>query len=357
VSLTKIDPLKKLTSVGLEVWAGNVGAARSTTASDMQPGDSPHEHITLEARADAPSVDVTLPALSMGKVYWFQPTWVDGSGATRFGEATVYQMTSPPVERKPVELAVRHQTGNRSVQITAKTNLTTHGMRGELSRTQVVDARLVEILRGTDPQGGADVDWGYSSLKFTNNDVDEEDLAEICQHIRTLGARYKVSRLGRIGNPQMDVSRVPMNSRDGVKFVHDQIFLTLEAMAVPLPDSKTLTPNTSWKVTQIVPVRLGSDEARGAIDFQYTYLGTRERNGRPEAVVGIGGPLHGVSGQEGDMGGRARGMAVFDVATGQMTSAEVKITLDLDVNILGRAVEARGTHEIKLQRAMSNAAP
>ena len=90
-----------------------------------------------------------------------------------------------------------------------------------------------------------------------------------------------MDRLGRIGNHQTDPSRVPMKIREGVKFLHDQIAQTVEVMGVSMPsDSTTLTPNKPWRVTQAMPLKFGFAKERGSVEFQYTYLGTRERNGR-----------------------------------------------------------------------------
>lgn len=108
--------------------------------------------------------------------------------------------------------------------------------------------------------------------------------------------------------------------------------MSLDALSVPLP-GREVRPLETWKSSRPLPIDKGSRFEYGVLDLTFTYLGTRNRNGKDEAVISIDGTVRGAPGKDAQMGGKATGLALVDLATGQVSQTETRVTLEVDFAI------------------------
>ena len=360
-TLYKIDPLRRIRQSAVMVWTAPPGSPRPPAFADpgAQDGDSPHVKAVLRTK-DEHTVqgDVPLPALPAGQVYWAQPYWVNGRGEPRWAAGAAYEL-SAPVERKPAQLAMKHANGQRLVNLNQKSTLKIGA--GSVDKTRVVntDTSLMEVTRNVDNQGTADNRWEYKTFKITAKEGDEapppevqRDLQNLMQNLPLVTATQRVSKQNVASPTVADLARVPLQNRQDVVKLHDEIRQGLEALSVTMPPNPAVAPLQTWKTTRTVPMRsLGGPGGAAQMETTYTFLGTRTNAGRQEAVIGIKGVLHGPA-NNGDftLGGRSDGSAVFDVAAGQFSSANLTNVVDVNINIGRGSIKVSGTVESKMQR-------
>jgi hypothetical protein len=99
----------------------------------------------------------------------------------------------------------------------------------------------------------------------------------------------------------------------------------------------------------------GSGSERGVMQLTYTYLGSRERNSRQEAVVSIQGTVRGLRGREMGIGGRADGLGLLDLTSGQIALARVAVSIDLDMRFGQHSAKANGVLNVTLSRGVVKA--
>jgi S1-C subfamily serine protease len=80
--LTCLDPLGRVRDVKVDVWPGMPGRPLSPVGQAPQPqaGDGAHQAFAAAGQNGLYAVDVPLPPLEPGKVYWIQPTLVNAAG-------------------------------------------------------------------------------------------------------------------------------------------------------------------------------------------------------------------------------------------------------------------------------------
>jgi hypothetical protein len=92
-------------------------------------------------------------------------------------------------------------------------------------------------------------------------------------------------------------------------------------------------PQERWKAQRPLPIPTPRRQELGRIDMLYTYLGSRTRNGRTEAVLAVEGTVRGVPGQEMQFNGKASGTVLVDLTTGLVSTAEVTVSLDMEARV------------------------
>jgi hypothetical protein len=107
-------------------------------------------------------------------------------------------------------------------------------------------------------------------------------------------------------------------------------------------------PGQSWKGQSALPVDALWAVGNKLLDMNYTYLGSRQREGREEAVIALEGEER-EAGQR-TPGCRLQGTAAIDLRTGQVAFVWATVDLDLGVLINGEACTALGSLEISLRR-------
>jgi predicted Zn finger-like uncharacterized protein len=379
------DPLKRLRSVSVDVWPGlppqKGQIVRSASATQPQPqeGDGAHISATLSFNPDgivrigeahSAEAELNLPPLAPGQVYWFQPKYVSKDGKERWGEAIVLEMGRHPVEAKPAMIAIKHKPDLkpddlRRVEVTSTQlqGIELEGIGGLGTSELSIKAFLTEKTRLVEPNGNALVRLQYSDIKLNDAERDSQfrqQLRGVIDQVKNVGTEVTITADGRFRQPKPDFAQVPQGARPVLQRFHSQVIESLESLSLSLPN-KDMQPGDTWEAETAYTIGFtlvsGQNRTENAL-FKTTckYIGSRERNGRREAVVeltgsvvrnenaggssgGSGPPRPGTSGrlsdvsnyQQPDSGsdsrrrpgvyGASRGSAVIDLETGLVTAA------------------------------------
>jgi hypothetical protein len=359
VSVVAIDPLNQIREVAVQVWAGAPGNRRpgSITEPPLLPGDSEHMRMKLDYQGGAARGEVVLPALPAGQVYWRQPSYVNGTGQTRWISAGTWVLKHDPVVREPVELSLQHRPGLRPLTLDSKSTLRIRVDEEELKLQIEMNTKFNEQTRAVSPQGLADVYLKYTDCNLTvrldNKPVKRsEERSRLAKELaRFGGAALAIDREGNLKRNQVDVQRAPLAIRKRLVDLHQQISKSLEGLAVPVPNRR-VNPLESWTATRTLPIDSPDKPESGVLSMTYTYLGTRTRDGRREAVIQLKGQARGVPGQELRFSGRAGGIAYFDLETSDFAYADytAKVDLDLELGESATSVKANGTLSARIIR-------
>jgi len=355
-SMVRIDPLNRMKELALDVWTGDPGPTRPPANAQpaTQPGDSPHIKTVLDGKATPAVGDVTLPPLPAGKVYWVQPRWMNGAGEPRWASASVWEMPAP-VERKPITLAVKHVAGDRPLSLSFKQAMRVRLTSSEGTLDIGTDTKMTESTQAANDQGAASVRLQYKTLDLEMiadgkplqlGDADKRIVQDFGKMISAL----RVNAQGRMTGHVPDLGQVPAGSRRELGPIAERMVMGLDALSVNAP-TKMLTPLETWKDTRQLPIDTIGRVEVASMEVTYTYLGTRTRNGRQEAVIALSAPLVGRRGQEKNVGGRMDGTMIFDMTAGQVSQVDVKATIEVEATLRsGRPAKLTGTLKAKLDR-------
>jgi S1-C subfamily serine protease len=353
VTVHKIDPLGRMKQFGLEVWTGERGQSRPacTAQPPAQPGDTSHQRQMLDNRPQQAAGNVPLPPLPAGKVYWIQPVWSNANNQTLWDAAAVHEV-APPIERRPANLLAKHTGGDRPLQLNSRwTWKLAGGDDDDRSFVISTEARMKETVRGSDTSGTASVRLDYTGFErqvmLDNEPATPDARAQrLVSDILNLGANMTVDRQGLAVRTEIDISRVPALSRKDLIDMHERVHQALEVVTIPWPN-REIQPQTSWKMIRSLPIDRPGRHENGSLDMTYTYQGSRVRDGRAEAVVGISGHVRGRAGREVTVAGRAEGTAVFDLVAGTVSQVDAKVFIDTNGD---SGMKANGVLEVKLLR-------
>jgi S1-C subfamily serine protease len=358
LTLGKIDPMGKMRELAVDVWAGPKGDKRPPTKAKPQKltGDTDHMKVKLDVKAASPvSGDVALPSRTGDNVYWVQPRWINGAGEHRWGEAVVWEMKSEPVERKTVHLQIKHTAGERTTSMTNKSSVKVALGRGmQLPINTNFTYQLAETTQAPDAQGGAQVRMNYREFNYDmhiGERVTRDGSIEAAKpHLSKLNETLTFDSKGQMTRNSTDMSRIPAGAQRGVRNVHQPVVDLLGIISAPMPNRMT-QPKEKWTATRKFSVSIGPFSSEGGqVDATYTFIGTRRRNNREEAVIAVTGGVKGAPDKESNLGGNVNGVIVLDTAAGQIVDADVQINFDMDADYEDRPSKANGTLDLKLTR-------
>jgi predicted Zn finger-like uncharacterized protein len=356
-TMTTIDPLGMIRAPALDIWTGDpapAARASSTMQPVPQPGDSAHEEQALKYSNQAAWGDMVLPALPPGKAYWVQPKWTNLRGETQWATAHVYPVP-PPVERHAVALIFRHQVGSRPSVLNSWLDFKGLGRDGmEHVGAASIQTTLTETTEAVDAQELASLRLHYQAynlrLREDNQDMPAPAaIKQARQNIKSLAANLRFDKHGNRVGSEVDLSRVPAESQPVLASLNEDVERTLEALAVPLPN-KEVSPGESWKADKTLRIPALGWSGTAHLDMIYTYLGKRERAGREEAVLDVKGKIRTVVHQAGRWSGRAEGLAIVDLSSGQQTEADLAVLFDVEVNQPVHALPSSGKFTLRLRR-------
>jgi hypothetical protein len=363
VTLSMIDPLAHIREPALEVWIGETtppARPPSATQPAERTGDSPHKPHRLNYGDQVASAEILVPPLPPGKVYWVQPRWTDAEGITQWATANVYPLP-PPVERKPARLLFRHQMGSRGLVLNSWLDFKLAGPNGaehtwvanaETTVTETTEAVDAEELASVHLQYRAyNVEFGMDNQSPQNPEVahPKQAVNRVKQAVKDLAANLRIDKQGNLVGNDVDLSRVPAESQPILASVHEDFGRALASMAVALPN-KQVGPGESWKTERILPMPAAGQSLTARLDLTCTYLGTRQRLGREEAVLDVEGEFRSPLNQSGRGTGRAHGVASVDLANGQVSQADMVLTFDVETNQLSRLLPSHGKLTLRLRR-------
>jgi predicted Zn finger-like uncharacterized protein len=351
VTIDMLDPRHQVKQVALEVWTGDARTASRPSAKGATPaplpGDSPHQKVPLTYENRVAKGEVLLPDLPAGKTYWLQPTWVNGGGENQWDAATQYKLNpaTPPLERKPIGLVLRYPRGlahpltlKSDVSFRVGTDDDTEAARMETTVT--FRENVVNVSAG----GAATIDLHYLRAdRFLSLGKGDKRPSRLLQEIQrdknlfnALHVTLQVDAHGNASPGTLDKTKLRPFNAELVKLVEDfhaPVAAALNALSVTMPNKKTgetTAPGESWKAPpRPLPLETPGKSETGSVEITYTYLGQRSRDKHTEAVIAIDGVARGGKAKEA-IGGRASGLAVLNLSTGQISTVETKVVVDMD---------------------------
>jgi hypothetical protein len=280
-----------------------------------------------------------------------------------------YTLADPPVEKRPATLKVSVQASKvpRTLELTQKGTLKLRDRtdKDDGFRQLGITAKLNEVVVQANPTGDIiaktrlTFDAIDAALKLQGRKVQiDESERKHFEMVKFMAADVEYKKDGRVHQIRGDALNVPNQSRQIVKAISDNVFQSLEAMSIPLPNQNIQAGHT-WEYTMFVPFRLpGNAVQLGTAKMKCVFVGTRLRDGREEAVIDIAGPIAGKEAKGSNtstLTGRGSGTVLIDLVTGQATSAKATFEIDTDVEAGGATVQLAGIIEFILKRGLTAA--
>jgi hypothetical protein len=357
VEVELIDPLGRIKRVAIEVWTAEKGPPRQVASKEPapMPGDSAKTVLVLtyDKKGKAKG-DLILPALAKpNHLYWVRPVVQNGAGETRWygvGPRTF----APPLERKAVTLKYTRQPGAAyEVELSSQSSFRVRTPDDEDSSLGMnLRALMAEKVLGGDGQETRRMDFlrfGMSILEDNKPIEANKALQKYAQDTRFLAAEVRLDDKGGQVSGRPDLSKVPRGSREALSDISEQILQSLEVLSVPLPGGN-VKPLDTWKAKRNLLIGSLGMEVPATVELTYRYQGTQMRDGKPVAVIGLGGTVKGRQGDGLNVGGSVSGQATVLLETGQVLTSATTIKADLDITSRRRSLKAMGTLSVDLKR-------
>ncbi|HMC63840.1 MAG TPA: trypsin-like peptidase domain-containing protein [Gemmataceae bacterium] len=385
VTVEVVDPLGRLQEVGIDCWKGAPGASRPAATSQPEKAADDSEHqlttLTLDRKKNEAVGELTLPEKGDGEAYWYQPFVTSAKGTKQWSAANVCSLYLPAAERRPANLVFSPSTFSQPVELNSKSTYRLDTGGEMLEVTTQIKTKLTESTRPSNNQGVSEVALEYNKLEmkrwiYTFPDPDFKKPQRAMQDIKYMRAFLQVDRSGGVVGHRIDLSNVPVASRNFLEDIGDEVQFAMANLAVPLPNQQ-VQPGGEWPGAASLLMGTAGQLEAVVFEMKYKYVGSRRRAGREEAVIAVEGKVapprqnQGMQGMQGMMGGMtgggrqlkvatkatgfARGTATVDVATGRATFAQTVVDLDGETTIsVGDGLSATrrfgGRLELSLRR-------
>src|SRR5439155_3606817 len=115
-----LDPLRRVKSMRVEVWAGNKGPDRPFATKQPAPhdGDGPKQLVEVTYQNGLGAGDIPWPALQPGQVCWIQPVMVNAAGVEQWFPATAHEPSPyPPLQRTAANVKLKLEAGQRTLKL------------------------------------------------------------------------------------------------------------------------------------------------------------------------------------------------------------------------------------------------
>ncbi len=352
-----LDPMHRLESVGITYWVGDANSKIRVPGESHQvePGDSHLKEIllTYEPKKSLAQGEIVVPKLPVGRAYMVQVNYRNALVKKYWLASEIVQLDRTPIERIPAELKVQYEIGNRRT-ITASRRVETLDMNesnlGSTSCTTKFDFVLQEIVSQHTKSKNAkyDISLRLESMELKSSVGMTKPLAQA--PIASMSREYprqeihelQLSDTGKI-NARLRRKPNKLAPEYAVEWETCQILSdhVTSYVYIILPN-REFRPGDTWeaKLRIAFPIVDVNPDPRiqkpGTADptsishhivtmtshAVYTYLGTRDRGGRKEAVLRMDGKYM----REGDLTpiGSLSGMLQIDLQTGTMTEATIR---------------------------------
>jgi hypothetical protein len=358
-----LDPLNQVKEMKVEVWVGKPGKPlpASTQPPKERLGDGKRATVALTYQKGIAQGDVPLPALADGQVYWLQAVMVT-EGQAQIWAPSLATANLIAVERKSIQIGADFTVvPERTVRLKSISSETlTRGKFSE-SSSDTLELDLLEVIYPETNQYLVEVFHGPTTkLASMINDRPFKLHVQTLPMVRALPPTFLIkpdagfkSRISRNVNPKL-----PAELRSHFDDFFRQMCTSLEATMLPLP-KRQLEPMQSFdaKIALIVgksPQGVKGEVVSKTVDMVLTcsYVGTRVRNKRPEALVTVTGEIKGRSKGTERAKGDIIGKLGIDVDGGFVSYAQMKIISEIEAP----GGDARFTYalEIDLDRQPGN---
>ncbi len=368
-----VDPLKRVTACSIDFWLG-----KETDDPDLKVLPIKRNTLTLDPRSGSPGGKIKLPQPGADQVIWYQPILQTGANQTFRQTAKAYKPEYdadniaalpkiPGLMAKPARLSLRYSNKSRYLKLGSRQNikLIIPGLESDQFYINMAATMLERPLRYNPDTGIADILLEYKKYQIgiptqylRQNPGVNSRLKHHVQHEGHLAANISVDRTGKLVRNDGNVRRAPFFAQEDLKNLHSQIRDSLHALEVPFP-GRVVQPNESWRAVRRVHLPGRKDqEIPAALRLTYRYLGVRKRDERTEAVIHVHGNVINRGNSSTKIGGKASGLAYFDLEKGQFIEAEVTVTTELEGKAKnGRIAKVNLVLVSKLERIYSDIAP
>jgi S1-C subfamily serine protease len=349
VTVEMLDPLSQVKQVAVEVWTSPDDKSKSRPPATgappaPQPGDSQRKKVALTYDGRAAKGEAVLPDLPAGKTYWLQPTWTSASGESRWAAATPYKPdpATPPLDRKPISLVLRNARGPHGLMLRSVVTLRVGSDDDTEAGKLETKVTFRENVTNVDGSGAAMVDLHYlQAERFVYVGKNDKRPSQLLEDIKkekglfeALHVLQRVDAYGNVSQSRLDKARLRAVPPDLVKKVddfHEPTAAALHALSVTMPNKRdVIQVGESWKgPPRPLPIDTPGKFETGSLEITYTYLGQRRRGGHDEAVIAIDGVARGGKSKD-PIGGRASGLAAFDLASGQISQVDTQVVVDME---------------------------
>jgi S1-C subfamily serine protease len=358
-----LDPLGRIKSARVEVWAGEPAKEDAAGFAAMPQGparvsaDGPVQSFSLVAADGGYSADISLPHIRPGQVCWARTIALNASRATRVDwEGPITLDMQMVLVRKPaaVQFTAPAGTVHRSLHVSttstvnvyqARENATflTHKLEGDVLESLYADARgLGTIARLTIGKCSDSLDTADQ-----RESPPQQAYTLLSQFSPTflVVANHSITERGK-----RNFAVLPRPYQVPVERMFNLICNVFESSTVPLPN-RTVRPGESWPVR--LPMFIVADKKAQIQDLHLSclYEGTRSANGNNEAYISLGGVVKGRGPRALELG-RVKGHALFDVDRGFLN--QVKLAVNSELEDEDRGVRILVSKEIVVRRSEGN---
>jgi V8-like Glu-specific endopeptidase len=357
--LDMIDPLNKIKKVDVEYWIGNKGQRRqgSNTEPVALDGDLPKQIVSLtydQKKGNADGIASLPPLTDPKQAYWFRPL-LTFDKSKNWGQAFTFNL-GPPVEPLPTTLAYKPVLGKPAIlDLNSTSTLRVRddeGMEHKLAlalRTSLGEEINNDVAKKRFPIKLAYNKFSMTVLLDDKPMAADKELAKIAQSVRFLKAQVTMDARGNQVDTNSQLTNAPLKLSAALLDINTQVMQSLGVLSVPLPTGQ-LEPDKTWQAQH--PLLIGSlgMYVPAVANMEYKYLGTRERNGKTEAVVRLTGTVRGRAGKGSNLGGTVKGTSVIAVETGEVIDSRANFKVDMDLKIEDETVKAGGNLDVTLKR-------
>jgi S1-C subfamily serine protease len=358
LKLTCLDPLGRVRSVKVEVWAGNPGKPRpaGTRAPDRQPGDDSPQTCPLTGRDGAYAADVRLPSLKPGQVCWLRPVLVNAAGATLWDAATPVTPDALTVlEHRPalIRFAAPADVTDRTLRLTNNVVVTAYRDNDSLVMTQKMEGDALETSNPDARGKGTAVRLTIGKCSFSREvpgkspkpPPEAERLLSQFSPTFLVDANHACKE---IGNRNFNV--LDAQYRETVQAMFETVCNVFEATTLPVPN-RELQPSETWPARVPMLVRTEGKPKLQDLHLTCTYEGLRSADGRNEAFVALSGVAKS-RGPRPAVLGKVTGQAVVDVDRGLLT--KVKLTVNSEMEVEDKGLRILVSDESMVTRGEGN---
>jgi hypothetical protein len=161
---------------------------------------------------------------------------------------------------------------------------------------------------------------------------------------------------GGVEKSKADLSKVPPGPREDMEVITDQIFQSVELMALPLPNGE-LKPLQSWKAQRVIDIGPSWASVSALVDVRYAYLGVSQQGGKSLAVFEMKGPLKTKRGEGVNVRGTLDGTARVDTETGEVVTARLAVKADMSMKVEKETWTGHGEVTVSLKRSATPPTP